>query len=94
MDIVFSHVLISNSKSVFPSLCPSLFFRLFGLKDIIKPENCSVPYDLNLNYDYDWPVYVNPGILFLLYITIATILKTGCHGTLNEVSVASNNKVV
>ncbi|XP_029926105.1 piezo-type mechanosensitive ion channel component 1 isoform X2 [Myripristis murdjan] len=71
------------AQALFPP--HSLWARLFGLKDIVKPENCSVPYDLNLNYDYDWPVYVNPGILFLLYITIATILKTGCHGTLDQV---------
>uniref|UniRef100_A0A667X6J1 Piezo type mechanosensitive ion channel component 1 (Er blood group) n=1 Tax=Myripristis murdjan TaxID=586833 RepID=A0A667X6J1_9TELE len=70
------------AQALFPP--HSLWARLFGLKDIVKPENCSVPYDLNLNYDYDWPVYVNPGILFLLYITIATILKTGCHGTLDQ----------
>lgn len=60
--------------------------RLFGLKDIIIPGNCSSPYDLNLNANHDWPVYVNPGILLLLYITIATVLKTGCHGTPNQVS--------
>ncbi|KAK5853553.1 hypothetical protein PBY51_014695 [Eleginops maclovinus] len=63
----------------------SLWARLFGLKDIIIPGNCSSPYDLNLNADHDWPVYVNPGILLLLYITVATVLKTGYHGTSNQV---------
>ncbi|XP_047458745.1 piezo-type mechanosensitive ion channel component 1 isoform X2 [Mugil cephalus] len=62
-----------------------LWSRLFGLKDIIIPGNCSLPYDLSLNTSHDWPVYVNPGILFLLYITIATVLKTGRHGTPNQV---------
>ncbi|KAM3605845.1 uncharacterized protein V6R79_005812 [Siganus canaliculatus] len=62
----------------------SLWARLFGLKDIIIPGNCSSPYDLNLNVDHDWPVYVNPGILFLLYLTIAILLKTGCHGAPNQ----------
>uniref|UniRef100_A0AAQ4R1U9 Piezo type mechanosensitive ion channel component 1 (Er blood group) n=1 Tax=Gasterosteus aculeatus aculeatus TaxID=481459 RepID=A0AAQ4R1U9_GASAC len=62
----------------------SLWARLFGLKDIIIPGNCSSPYDLNLNADHDWPVYVNPGILFLLYITIVTVLKTGCRETPNQ----------
>ncbi|KAM9345094.1 piezo-type mechanosensitive ion channel component 1 [Symphorus nematophorus] len=70
------------AQALFPP--HSLWARLFGLKDIIIPGNCSSPYDLNLNYDHDWPVYVNPGILFLLYITIATVLKTGCHGTPNQ----------
>lgn len=64
--------------------------RLFGLKDIIIPGNCSSPYDLNLNADHDWPVYVNPGILFLLYITIATVLKTGSHETFDQVSATSS----
>ncbi|XP_019721304.1 piezo-type mechanosensitive ion channel component 1 isoform X2 [Hippocampus comes] len=54
----------------------SLWARLFGLKDIIKPGNCSTPYDFSLNTEYDWPVYVNPGILFLLYINSAMVLKT------------------
>lgn len=67
----------------------SLFLsRLFGLKDIIKPGNCSTPYDFSLNTEYDWPVYVNPGILFLLYINSAMVLKTGCHGTHKQVSFA------
>ncbi|KAL6101427.1 piezo1 [Pungitius sinensis] len=62
----------------------SLWARLFGLKDIIIPGNCSSPYDLNLNADHDWPVYVNPGILFLLYIAIVTVLKTGYRETPNQ----------
>ncbi|XP_053292137.1 piezo-type mechanosensitive ion channel component 1 isoform X1 [Pleuronectes platessa] len=71
------------AQALFPP--HSLWARLFGLKDIIIPGNCSSPYELNLNANHDWPVYVNPGILFLLYITIATVLKTGCHGTPNQV---------
>uniref|UniRef100_A0A8P4GCQ7 Piezo type mechanosensitive ion channel component 1 (Er blood group) n=1 Tax=Dicentrarchus labrax TaxID=13489 RepID=A0A8P4GCQ7_DICLA len=70
------------AQALFPP--HSLWARLFGLKDIIIPGNCSSPYDLNLNADHDWPVYVNPGILFLLYITIATVIKTGYHGTPNQ----------
>ncbi|XP_034538347.1 piezo-type mechanosensitive ion channel component 1 [Notolabrus celidotus] len=70
------------SQALFPP--HTLWARLFGLKDIIIQGNCSSPYDLNLNTDHDWPVYVNPGILFLLYITVATVLKTGCHGTPNQ----------
>ncbi|KAM7384994.1 hypothetical protein PAMP_001097 [Pampus punctatissimus] len=72
------------AQALFPP--HSLWARLFGLKDIIIPGNCSSPYVLNLNADHDWPVYVNPGILFFLYITITTVLKTGCHGTPDQVS--------
>uniref|UniRef100_A0A3B4UVB4 Piezo type mechanosensitive ion channel component 1 (Er blood group) n=1 Tax=Seriola dumerili TaxID=41447 RepID=A0A3B4UVB4_SERDU len=75
------------AQAMFPS--HSLWARLFGLKDIIVPGNCSSTSDLNLNANHDWPVYVNPGILFLLYITIVTVLKTGCHGTPNQVSATS-----
>ncbi|XP_026863143.2 piezo-type mechanosensitive ion channel component 1 isoform X2 [Electrophorus electricus] len=62
-------------------LAPStLWARLFGLKDIIKPVNCSsTSYDLILNTEHDWPVYVNPGILLLLYVTVATVLKISSH---------------
>lgn len=63
-----------------------LLFRLFGLKDIIVPGNCSAPFDLNLNTSHDWPVYVNPGILFLLYMTIVTVLKSGFNATAVQVS--------
>uniref|UniRef100_A0A674P3D5 Piezo type mechanosensitive ion channel component 1 (Er blood group) n=1 Tax=Takifugu rubripes TaxID=31033 RepID=A0A674P3D5_TAKRU len=57
------------AQALFPP--PSLWARLFGLKDIIQPGNCSSPYDMTLNVSYEWPVYVSPGILFLLYITLA-----------------------
>ncbi|XP_024916735.1 piezo-type mechanosensitive ion channel component 1 [Cynoglossus semilaevis] len=70
------------AQALFPP--HSLWARLFGLKDIIIPGNCSSPYRLNLNTEHEWPVYVNPGILLLLYITIATVLKTGCHGAPKE----------
>nr|XP_046257127.1 piezo-type mechanosensitive ion channel component 1 isoform X2 [Scatophagus argus] len=71
------------AQALFPP--HSLWARLFGLKDIIIPGNCSAPYDFNLNADHDWPIYVNPGILFLLYITIVTVLKTGYHGTPKQI---------
>uniref|UniRef100_A0A3Q0SK86 Piezo type mechanosensitive ion channel component 1 (Er blood group) n=1 Tax=Amphilophus citrinellus TaxID=61819 RepID=A0A3Q0SK86_AMPCI len=63
------------AQALFPP--QSLWARLFGLKDIIVPGNCTLPYDVNLNSSHDWPVYVNPGILFVLYITIVTVLRTG-----------------
>uniref|UniRef100_A0A8C5CZG7 Piezo type mechanosensitive ion channel component 1 (Er blood group) n=1 Tax=Gadus morhua TaxID=8049 RepID=A0A8C5CZG7_GADMO len=62
------------AQSLFPP--ESLWARLFGLKDIIQHGNCSAPSDLIVNLNHDWPVYVNPGILLLLYITIAIVLKT------------------
>uniref|UniRef100_A0A669EG06 Piezo type mechanosensitive ion channel component 1 (Er blood group) n=1 Tax=Oreochromis niloticus TaxID=8128 RepID=A0A669EG06_ORENI len=70
------------AQALFPP--QSLWARLFGLKDIIIPGNCTLPYDLNLNSSHDWPAYVNPGILFLLYTTIVTVLRTGCHGGSNQ----------
>ncbi|XP_046898435.1 piezo-type mechanosensitive ion channel component 1 isoform X1 [Hypomesus transpacificus] len=60
----------------------SLWARLFGLKDIIKPGNCSSsPHEFILNTEHDWPVYVNPGILLVLYITVAIVLKMGVHAS-------------
>ncbi|XP_016101354.1 piezo-type mechanosensitive ion channel component 1-like [Sinocyclocheilus grahami] len=55
-----------------------LWARLFGLKAIIKPGNCS-SFDININTQHDWPVYVNPGILFLLYISVTIVLKINSY---------------
>ncbi|XP_031425137.1 piezo-type mechanosensitive ion channel component 1 isoform X2 [Clupea harengus] len=68
------------AQGIFPPA--SLWARLFGLKDIIRPGNCSSysSHDLILNTEHDWPVYVNPGILLLLYITVAIVLKISGHG--------------
>lgn len=48
---------------------------MFGFKDIILYHNCSQPNTLELNTSYPWPVYANPGILLLLYYTVATLVK-------------------
>ncbi|XP_035252701.1 piezo-type mechanosensitive ion channel component 1-like isoform X1 [Anguilla anguilla] len=66
-------------QEVFPPA--GLWARLFGFKEIIKTGNCSSSssYDIMLNTEQDWPVYVNPGILLLLYITVAIILKLECR---------------
>lgn len=53
-------------------LCPH---RLFGFKDIVLYHNCSQPNALVLNASHPWPVYANPGILLLLYYTVATLVK-------------------
>ncbi|XP_039546699.1 piezo-type mechanosensitive ion channel component 1 isoform X1 [Pimephales promelas] len=55
-----------------------LWARLFGLKDVIKPGNCS-SFALVLNTHHDWPVYVNPGILLLLYISVTVVLKINSY---------------
>ncbi|XP_066511035.1 piezo-type mechanosensitive ion channel component 1-like [Hoplias malabaricus] len=57
----------------------SLWARLFGLKDVITPSNCSSFDALIINTSHDWPVYVNPGILLLLYVTVAIVLKINSH---------------
>ncbi|KAL2088481.1 hypothetical protein ACEWY4_015380 [Coilia grayii] len=70
------------AQGIFPP--DSLWARLFGLKDIIKATgNCSSSSssDLILNTEHDWPVYVNPGILLLLYITVAIVLKISSHSS-------------
>ncbi|XP_044126440.1 piezo-type mechanosensitive ion channel component 1 isoform X1 [Bufo gargarizans] len=61
-------------QNMFP---PSeLWARLFGLKDIIVHSNCTGSVDdLVLNQNHDWPVYVNPGILLLLYYSLIYLLK-------------------
>uniref|UniRef100_A0A7M4EL53 Piezo type mechanosensitive ion channel component 1 (Er blood group) n=1 Tax=Crocodylus porosus TaxID=8502 RepID=A0A7M4EL53_CROPO len=53
----------------------SIWARVFGLKDIVLATNCSSPNALVLNTSHRWPVYVNPGVLLLLYFTVATLLK-------------------
>ncbi|XP_065601478.1 piezo-type mechanosensitive ion channel component 1 [Cyrtonyx montezumae] len=60
-------------QGVFPP--PTIWARVFGFKDIILYNNCSRPNALQLNTDHPWPVYANPGILLLLYYTVATLLK-------------------
>ncbi|XP_062845952.1 piezo-type mechanosensitive ion channel component 1 isoform X2 [Trichomycterus rosablanca] len=71
----------------------SLWARLFGLKDIISPANCSATsYDLVINTEHDWPVYVNPGVLFLLYITVVTVFKIGSAAHPDQVDRADRSK--
>nr|XP_020844820.1 piezo-type mechanosensitive ion channel component 1 isoform X3 [Phascolarctos cinereus] len=51
-----------------------IWARVFGLKDIISLPNCTNPNALVLNTSHDWPVYVNPGVLLLLYYTVVLLL--------------------
>ncbi|XP_030812144.1 piezo-type mechanosensitive ion channel component 1 isoform X2 [Camarhynchus parvulus] len=60
-------------QGVFPP--PSIWARVFGFKDIILYYNCSQPNTLDLNDSHPWPVFANPGILLLLYYTLATLVK-------------------
>ncbi|KAM4894472.1 piezo-type mechanosensitive ion channel component 1 isoform 3-T3 [Sylvia borin] len=60
-------------QGLFPP--PTIWARLFGFNDIILYCNCSQPNTLELNTSYPWPVYVNPGVLLLLYYTMATLVK-------------------
>ncbi|KAM7146564.1 piezo-type mechanosensitive ion channel component 1 isoform 5-T5 [Macrochelys suwanniensis] len=53
----------------------SIWARVFGLKAFILPLNCTHPNALLLNTSHPWPVYVNPGVLLLLYFTVASLLK-------------------
>ncbi|KAJ6657195.1 hypothetical protein lerEdw1_002784 [Lerista edwardsae] len=52
-----------------------LWARLFGLKAIIRHEGCGKPNALPLDVGLPWPVYVNPGILLLLYYVLATLVR-------------------
>ncbi|KAM4723042.1 piezo-type mechanosensitive ion channel component 1 [Rhinophrynus dorsalis] len=52
-----------------------LWARLFGLNDIISHSNSTSCLDDPLNQSFDWPVYVNPGILLLLYYSMISLLK-------------------
>ncbi|KAM5137907.1 piezo-type mechanosensitive ion channel component 1 isoform 1-T1 [Mantella aurantiaca] len=61
-------------QDLFPP--PELWARLFGLNDIVHHTNCTGSVDeLILNQSHDWPVYVNPGILLLLYYSVISLLK-------------------
>lgn len=53
--------------------------RVIGLKDLVAHTNCSSSNALILNTSHDWPVYVSPGILLLLYYTVTSLLKLRAH---------------
>ncbi|KAL5021686.1 hypothetical protein ScPMuIL_000841 [Solemya velum] len=52
--------------------------RLVGLTGVIRTD-CSKPYTLELHSDIDWPVFVNPGILLLLYWVLAFETRRWCQ---------------
>ncbi|XP_077982492.1 piezo-type mechanosensitive ion channel component 2-like [Glandiceps talaboti] len=52
----------------------SLYARLFGLTAIITyDKTCAEPYILHVNTALEWPVYVNPIILFVYYWYLALL---------------------
>ncbi|XP_019510042.1 PREDICTED: piezo-type mechanosensitive ion channel component 1 isoform X1 [Hipposideros armiger] len=57
----------------------SIWARVIGLKDLVAHTNCSSSNVLILNTSHDWPVYVSPGILLLLYYTVTSLLKLRTH---------------
>ncbi|XP_029781951.1 piezo-type mechanosensitive ion channel component 1 [Suricata suricatta] len=52
-----------------------IWARVLGLKALVVYRNCSSPNALALDTSHDWPVYVSPGVLLLLYYTVASLLK-------------------
>ncbi|KAM6223829.1 piezo-type mechanosensitive ion channel component 1 [Rhynchocyon petersi] len=57
----------------------SVWARVLGLKDLVRPINCSSPNVLELHTGHDWPIYVSPGLLLLLYGAVTSILKLRKH---------------
>ncbi|KAM9192088.1 piezo-type mechanosensitive ion channel component 1 isoform 2-T2 [Dugong dugon] len=57
----------------------SIWARVLGLKDLVRPTNCSSPNVLELHTGHDWPIYVSPGLLLLLYSTVTSLLKLRGH---------------
>ncbi|XP_063800320.1 piezo-type mechanosensitive ion channel component 1 [Pseudophryne corroboree] len=70
-------------QNLFPPT--ELWARIFGLSDIIVYSNCTGSIDdLILNQSHDWPVYVNPGILLLLYYALISLLKLKNSSTVED----------
>ncbi|KAF6288772.1 piezo type mechanosensitive ion channel component 1 [Rhinolophus ferrumequinum] len=67
----------------------SIWARVFGLKDFVTRTNCSSSNALVLNTSHDWPVYVGPGILLLLYYTVTSLLKLRTHHPPDQIKEAA-----
>ncbi|XP_029464485.1 piezo-type mechanosensitive ion channel component 1 isoform X2 [Rhinatrema bivittatum] len=78
-------------QQIFPP--ESILARVFGLKDIIQSTNCTSQDELVLNMSHDWPVYVNPGILLLLYLTMTSLLKLRKAVAHGQRDVADHNEL-
>ncbi|XP_060082131.1 uncharacterized protein LOC132561418 [Ylistrum balloti] len=55
-------------EAVSPEL---LISRILGLTGVIQ-TNCSQPWTIEYNDSYNWPHFVNPAIILVLYVTVAT----------------------
>lgn len=61
--------------------------RVFGLKALVTHGNCSSPNVLVFSTSHDWPIYVSPGILLLLYYTVTSLLKLRTRQPLDQVGI-------
>ncbi|XP_077918825.1 piezo-type mechanosensitive ion channel component 1 isoform X6 [Halichoerus grypus] len=68
-----------------------IWARVFGLKALVAQSNCSHPNVLVLDTSHDWPVYVSPGVLLLLYYTVTSLLKLRTHQPLDQRKEASGS---
>ncbi|XP_072587457.1 piezo-type mechanosensitive ion channel component 1 isoform X4 [Vulpes vulpes] len=61
-----------------------IWARVFGLKALVTHGNCSSPNVLVFSTSHDWPIYVSPGILLLLYYTVTSLLKLRTRQPLDQ----------
>ena len=54
--------------------CTTVFYRLFGLTAIIHTD-CENPTRLLLHSDLEYPTFVNPALLMILLLLLATDLR-------------------
>ncbi|XP_066205386.1 piezo-type mechanosensitive ion channel component 1 isoform X1 [Saccopteryx leptura] len=66
-----------------------IWARVFGLKDFVAHANCSSSNVLVLNTNHNWPVYVSPGVLLLLYYTVTSLLKLRTHHPPDQTKLAA-----
>ncbi|KAM8775190.1 piezo-type mechanosensitive ion channel component 1 [Rhynchonycteris naso] len=68
-----------------------IWARVFGLKDFVAHANCSSSNVLILNTNHNWPVYVSPSILLLLYYTVTSLLKLRTHHPPDQAKLAAGD---
>ena len=61
----------------FHILSLSSCFRLFGLPEIVISK-CTPSNELTINEKLNWPVYVYPVVIFLVYWILATEVRYKC----------------
>lgn len=55
-----------------------MFFRVLGLTGIIKTD-CSKTWYVDFHDESEWPWFVNPGVLLILYYTVAVECRHWLH---------------